>query len=171
DVAIASADVVLMRSDPMDIVSGVELSRATMRNIKMNLLWAFFYNTLGIPLAAGALYPLWGVRLSPMIGAAAMSFSSVCVVSNALRLRRFKPTAAQEKVKTSEKEERDMITLKITGMMCQHCKAHVEQALRAVPGVTEVTVDLEGGSAKVAGGDAAALVAAVKAAGYDAQEA
>ena len=171
DVAIESADVVLMRSDPMDIVSGVELSRATMRNIKMNLFWAFFYNTLGIPLAAGALYPLWGVRLSPMIGAAAMSFSSVCVVSNALRLRRFKPTAAQEKVKTSEKEERDMITLKITGMMCQHCKAHVEQALRAVPGVTEVTVDLEGGSAKVAGGDAAALVAAVKAAGYDAQEA
>ena len=164
DVAIASADVVLMRSDPMDIVSGVELSRATMRNIKMNLFWAFFYNALGIPVAALGL-------LSPMIGAAAMSFSSVCVVSNALRLRRFKPSAGPGVSCSCEipKEENDMTNLKITGMMCQHCKAHVEEALRAVPGVTEVTVDLEGGNAKVAGGDPAAMIEAVKAAGYQAE--
>lgn len=167
DVAIESADVVLMRSDPMDVVSGVELSRAAMRNIRMNLFWAFFYNALGIPLAAGAFYPVWGMQLSPMIGAAAMSFSSVCVVSNALRLRSFKP----KEIKTIPKEDANMIKLKITGMMCQHCKAHVEQALRAVPGVTEVTVDLEGGSAAVAGGEPEALIAAVKAAGYDAQQA
>lgn len=172
DVAIESADVVLMRSDPMDVVSGVELSRATMRNIKMNLFWAFFYNALGIPLAAGVFYPIWGLKLSPMIGAAAMSFSSVCVVSNALRLRRFKPTEAQEEPKEiTEREETDMTNLKITGMMCQHCKAHVEQALKAVPGVTEVTVDLEGGSAKVAGGDVNAMIAAVKEAGYEAEQA
>lgn len=162
DIAIESADVVLMRSDPLDIVSGVELSRAVMRNIKMNLFWAFFYNSLGIPIAAGALYPLFGIKLSPMLGAAAMSFSSVCVVSNALRLRFFKPTIRKSK------EDLSMQKLKITGMMCEHCKSHVETALRGVAGVTDVTVDLKNGTAQVAGGEVQDLIAAVKAAGYEA---
>ena len=161
DIAIESADVVLMRSDPLDIVSGVELSRAVMRNIKMNLFWAFFYNSLGIPIAAGALYPLFGIKLSPMLGAAAMSFSSVCVVSNALRLRFFKPSI-------QKREDLSMQKLKITGMMCEHCKSHVETALRGVAGVTDVTVDLKNGTAQVAGGEVQDLIAAVKAAGYEA---
>ncbi|MBQ7523589.1 MAG: cadmium-translocating P-type ATPase [Oscillospiraceae bacterium] len=162
DIAIESADVVLMRSDPLDIVSGVELSRAVMRNIKMNLFWAFFYNSLDIPIAAGALYPLFGIKLSPMLGAAAMSFSSVCVVSNALRLRFFKPTIRKSK------EDLSMQKLKITGMMCEHCKSHVETALCGVAGVTDVTVDLKNGTAQVAGGEVQDLIAAVKAAGYEA---
>lgn len=162
DIAIESADVVLMRSDPLDIVSGVELSRAVMRNIRMNLFWAFFYNSLGIPIAAGVLYPLLGMKLSPMLGAAAMSFSSVCVVTNALRLRFFKSSVEKSK------EDGPMQELKITGMMCEHCKSHVETALRGVSGVTEVAVDLKNGTATVQGGELSALIAAVKAAGYDA---
>ena len=162
DIAIESADIVLMRSDPLDVASGVELSRAVMRNIRMNLFWAFFYNALGIPIAAGVLYPLFGVKLSPMLGAAAMSFSSVCVVSNALRLRFFRPSVQKVKGDTQ------MNNLKITGMMCEHCKSHVETALRAVSGVTDVAVDLKNGTATVQGGQVAELIAAVKAAGYDA---
>ena len=178
DVAIASADVVLMRSDPMDIVGGVELSRAVLRNIKMNLFWAFFYNALGIPVAAGALYPLLGLKLSPMLGAAAMSFSSVCVVSNALRLRSFKPKWEKETavcnqscpVQIPEKEEKEMAyTSKVTGMMCPHCQAHVQKALEAVEGVTAVEVDLQGGKAHVTGGAVDACVEAIKAAGYEAE--
>ncbi|MBR2366511.1 MAG: heavy metal translocating P-type ATPase [Oscillospiraceae bacterium] len=172
DVAIESADVVLMRSDPLDVCGGVELSRAVLRNIRMNLFWAFFYNLIGIPIAAGVLYLPFGLKLSPMLGAAAMSLSSFCVVSNALRLRRFRPSQEKgEPVKenTKTEEENNMIKLSITGMMCAHCKAHVEQALRAVTGVTEVTVDLEKGEAYVSGGEAAALVEAVKAAGYEAR--
>ena len=163
DVALESADVVLMRSDPLDIVSAVELSRAVMRNIRMNLFWAFFYNSLGIPIAAGVLYPMLGLKLSPMLGAAAMSFSSVCVVSNALRLRFFKPS-----IQKNKEEKRTMQKLKITGMMCEHCKMHVETALRGVAGVTEVAVDLKNGTAQVRGGEIQDLIAAVKAAGYDA---
>ena len=170
DVAIESADTVLMRSRPTDVASGIELSRAVLRNIKMNLFWALFYNSLGIPVAAGVLIPLFGLKLSPMIGAAAMSCSSVCVVSNALRLRRFRPSAAETECREIKKEEETMIHLKIEGMMCVHCQAHVEQALRAVPGVTEVSVDLQGGKAAVQGGSIPELIAAVKAAGYGAEE-
>ena len=178
DIAIESADVVLMRSDPLDIASGIELSRAVLRNIRFNLFWAFFYNSMGIPIAAGLLYPLLGLKLNPMLGAAAMSISSLCVVTNALRLRRFRPSADKvdhctEACQISEtvKEETKMeITLKITGMMCPHCQAHVDKALRAVSGVTEVTVDLQGGKATVVGGKAEDLIQAVKDAGYEAEK-
>ena len=180
DVAVESADVVLMRSDLLDAVHAVELSRAVIRNIKMNLFWAFFYNSLGIPVAAGVLYPALGLKLNPMIGALAMSLSSVCVVCNALRLRLFKPRAldvstpagnAAVEVKTMEpkKGESVMATeLKIEGMMCGHCKAAVEKALSGVEGVTGVTVDLEGKKATVEGtADRAALEKAVTDAGYE----
>ncbi|MBR4694894.1 MAG: HAD-IC family P-type ATPase, partial [Selenomonadaceae bacterium] len=163
DVAIESADAVLMRSDLLDAVSAIKLSKAVIRNIKENLFWAFFYNILGIPLAAGLLYPAFGIKLSPMIGAAAMSMSSVCVVMNALRLRSFRPehgaaVAAdreeekQEGQETAGKEEKDMAMqkeLKIEGMMCAHCQKHVNDALSKMEGVTAVRVDLEGKKAEV----------------------
>ena len=173
DIAVESADVVLMRSDPMDIAGAVELSRAVMRNIRMNLFWAFFYNILGIPIAAGILYPLWGIRLSPMIGAAAMSLSSVCVVTNALRLRFFKPKRKGKEdcsqcAVSENKEENNMEVLNVKGMMCMHCVAHVEKALKAVPGVEQVEVNLEAGTASVTGtADRQTLVAAVTEAGYE----
>ncbi len=179
DVAIESADVVLMRSDPMDIVAGVELSRAVLRNIKGNLFWAFFYNCLGIPIAAGALIPLIGLKLSPMLGAAAMSMSSVFVVTNALRLRRWMPSFPRDTekeapeavpiIETSKEEIKMETVIKVTGMMCPHCQAHVDKALRAVEGVVDATVDLAGGKATVVGGDPAALVKAVVDAGYEAE--
>lgn len=141
DVAIESADAVLMRSDLMDAVNAIRLSKAVIRNIKENLFWAFFYNSIGIPLAAGVLYPQFGIKLSPMFGAAAMSLSSVCVVGNALRLRFFRPMTKEHE---NKKEDIKMKTeLQIEGMMCEHCKRHVEEALQAMPGVTEVEVDLE----------------------------
>ncbi len=133
DVAVESADIVLMKNDLRDVVTAIRLSRAVIRNIRQNLFWAFFYNCLGIPLAAGVFYPLLGLRLSPMIGAAAMSLSSVFVVTNALRLRRFH--------KTSKKEKKVMVTLTIEGMMCDHCRKRVEDTLNALPGV-RATVDL-----------------------------
>ena len=177
DVAIESADVILMRSDPMDVVGAIDLSRAVMRNIRQNLFWAFFYNTLGIPVAAGALYPAFGLLLSPMIGAAAMSCSSVCVVSNALRLRLFKPKLPQVSIeeqtntKMSIREDSEMTTvIDVEGMMCTHCKAHVEKALLAVPGVESAVADLEKNNATVTGtADRAALIAAVREAGYEAK--
>ncbi len=154
DIAIEAADIVLMRSDPTDVAAAVALSRATIRNIKMNLFWAFFYNSVGIPIAALGL-------LNPMIGAAAMSFSSVCVVSNALRLRSFRP-----KYQTIPKGEEAM-TIQIEGMMCMHCKAAVEKALLAVDGVETVEVSLEKKCASVTGAaDPAALRKAVIDAGY-----
>lgn len=185
DVALESADVVLMHSDPMDVVRAIDLSRAVIRNIKENLFWAFFYNSLGIPIAAGVLIPL-GIRLSPMIGAAAMSLSSVCVVTNALRLRFFKPKDivmqteecgeacvlnAENTNTTINQEETGMTTtIHVEGMMCGHCKAHVEKALLAVAGVTAATADLESKSATVTGdAERAALIAAVKEAGYEAE--
>ena len=177
DIAMESADVVLMRSDPMDVVRAVDLSRAVIRNIKENLFWAFFYNTLGIPVAAGVLIPL-GIKLSPMIGAAAMSLSSVFVVTNALRLRFFKPKNAVADGQTEEKttiqsneEEQTMKTvLQVEGMMCGHCKAHVEKALLAVPGVESAEADLDAKTATVMGNaDRTALIAAVKEAGYEAK--
>lgn len=162
DVAMESADAVLIRSNLLDAVSAIKLSKAVIRNIKENLFWAFIYNIIGIPLAAGILYPAFGIKLSPMIGAAAMSMSSVCVVMNALRLRYFKPekekavTAASldnaEEAVMDRKEERKMAMekeLKIEGMMCAHCQKHVTDALSKMPGVTSVDVNLEAGTAKV----------------------
>jgi Cu+-exporting ATPase len=173
DIAMESADIVLMKSDLLDAVGAVQLSRAVIRNIRMNLFWAFFYNTLGIPIAAGVLYLPLGLKLSPMLGAAAMSLSSVCVVTNALRLRFFKPDLPKplETTPVEEiiKEETTMKTvLTVEGMMCKHCQAAVEKALSAVPGVESAVVDLEAKTATVTGkADTAALSAAVTEAGYD----
>ena len=185
DVAIESADVVLMRSSLMDIVDAAALSRAALRNIRQNLFWAFFYNAIGIPVAAGVLYPAFQITLNPMIAAAAMSLSSVCVVSNALRLRGWKgsrpdaPAPADKSAAltdapnvitaapAAQQEESSMKkTLTIEGMMCAHCAAHVEKALNALPGVT-AQVDLAGKTAVVTGsaGDEA-LKQAVADAGY-----
>lgn len=154
DIAIDSADVVLMKSSLLDVNTAIDLSRKTIRNIHMNLFWAFFYNALGIPLAAGIFYPFFGWLLSPMIGSAAMSLSSVCVCTNALRLRWFKPEIVMEIQETKQQEkkveeEKMTKTMKIEGMMCQHCVAHVKKALEDVAGVTEADVDLESGSAKI----------------------
>ncbi len=181
DVAIESADVVLMRSSLMDIVDAAALSRATLRNIRQNLFWAFFYNSIGIPVAAGVLYPALGITLNPMIAAAAMSLSSVCVVSNALRLRGWNGSAPVRRGETpantqsepaapaaqhNEEEPTMKKTLSIEGMMCAHCAAHVEKALNALPGVT-AAVDLAGSSAVVTGDVSdEALKKAVADAGY-----
>ena len=190
DVAIESADVVLMHNSLMDIVDAAALSRATLRNIRQNLFWAFFYNAIGIPVAAGVLYPALQLTLDPMLAAAAMSLSSVCVVSNALRLRGWKAAPTDSHVSldksahltdndtvhtghtntaasSAQQEEPTMQkTLTIEGMMCAHCAAHVEKALNALPGVTAV-VDLAAKTAVVTGdaGDEA-LKKAVADAGY-----
>lgn len=153
DIAIESADIVLMHDDLMDAVSAVKLSKAVIRNIKENLFWAFFYNTCGIPLAAGLFYPVFGWRLNPMFGAAAMSLSSIFVVSNALRLRFFKTETVYSAGNREEKEEREekksmTKTMIIDGMACEHCKARVEDALNAVSGVN-ASVNLEKKSAEV----------------------
>ncbi len=158
DVAIDAADVVLMNSRLSDVVTAVRLGRAALRIIHQNLFWAFLYNTIGIPLAAGAFIPLFGWGMNPMFGAAAMSLSSFCVISNALRLHRFRaPQRCAE----------DEITVYIRGMMCSHCEAHVRQALETLPQVTVLAVSHESGTATLAGRvDETALRAAVKAAGY-----
>ena len=172
DVAIDSGDVVLVNSSLSQLVSAVKLSRATLRNIHENLFWAFFYNLLGIPLAAGVFLPLFQWELTPMFGAAAMSLSSFCVVSNALRLN-FAKIGAKPRENTiiqSEKENKTMkVTVKIEGMMCTHCKAHVEKAIAAIDGVTSVTADHVAGTATVESTreiPQAELKAAVEAAGY-----
>ena len=183
DVAIESADIVLMKSDLVDAVTAVELSRATIRNVKQNLFWAFFYNIICIPLAAGVFYPIFHLQLSPMFAAAAMSLSSVCVVTNALRLRFFKPSI-QEAVPAAKPEPVNPESgsavpelkgdtkpmekkVMIEGMMCQHCVAHVTKALNALPGVTAV-VDLDSKSAVVTGNVSDdAIRAAVEEAGYE----
>lgn len=172
DVAIDSADVVLVNSSLSQLVSAVKLSRATLRNIHENLFWAFFYNLLGIPLAAGVFLPIFHWELTPMFGAAAMSLSSFCVVSNALRLN-FAKIGAKPRENTiiqPEKENKTMkVTVKIEGMMCPHCKAHVEKAIAAIAGVTSVTADHVAGTATVESTreiPQAELKAAVEAAGY-----
>ena len=199
DVAISSADIVLMKSDPTDVAGAIELSKATLRNIKQNLFWALFYNAICIPVAMGFLAPL-GVTLNPMIGAAAMGFSSVFVVTNALRLRTWKPKeidvshvgSVETQVQSGfdvqskpicttaipvivsvpkERKERMEKKLNVEGMSCQHCVAHVAQALEAVEGVSRVEVSLENASAIVELDGAVsdeALIAAVKNAGYEA---
>ena len=176
DIAIESADIVLMKSSLADVASAAELSRAVLRNIRQNLFWAFFYNSVGIPVAAGVLYPSLHLLLNPMIAAACMSLSSVCVVSNALRLRLWKPklksvsgaapSAAEHNTVPNEEEPTMKKTVTIEGMMCAHCAAHVEKALNALPGV-KATVDLAAGTAAVEG-DAAddAIRTAVTEAGY-----
>lgn len=196
DVAIESADIVLMKNDLLDAVGAVKLSKAVIRNIKENLFWVFFYNSIGIPLAAGVLYPLFQIKLNPMFGAAAMSLSSVCVVSNALRLRWVKlhdakktqsepyqdvaastiadinqHNALDNNIKSTKKDKGGSTmttTISIEGMMCAHCQAHVEKALKEVAGVTEVTVSLENKNAVVTG-DASVetLKQAVVDAGYE----
>ena len=196
DVAIESADIVLMKSDLRDVVTAIQLSKAVIRNIKENLFWAFFYNTLGIPLAAGVFFIPFAIKLNPMIGAAAMSLSSVFVVSNALRLKRFKPhftarsgqppavsvqparplisapaTAQTARNQPKEKENETMktVTLHVEGMMCQHCVQHVKNALEKLPGV-HADVNLEDKTAACTlEQDTAmdALKAAVADAGYE----
>ena len=187
DIAIESADVVLMKSTLQDLSAAISLSAAVIGNIRMNLFWAFFYNSIGIPVAAGVLYRAFGITLNPMIAAAAMSLSSVCVVSNALRLRRWKQTGRTEipaattveiteiietepKEVIENKEETTMTkTMKIEGMMCTHCSGRVEKVLNAIEGVT-ATVDLQAGTAAVtceASVTDEVLRKAVEDAGYD----
>lgn len=161
DIAIESADVVLMKISLLDIPAAMDLSRAVLRNIKQNLFWAFFYNSIGIPVAAGVLYPALHLTLNPMLAAAAMSLSSVCVVSNALRLRGWKPPVfsdhpvptaplPESAVFQSQGKEENTVnkTIHIDGMMCAHCTGRVEKALNDLPGV-EATVDLDSKSAAV----------------------
>ena len=169
DVAIESADIVLMKSDLLDAVTAIKLSQATIKNIKQNLFWAFFYNSLGIPLAAGVFYPFLGWKLNPMFAAAAMSLSSVFVVSNALRLRFFQPQSQQVQI-TRRKDERVMQkVMKINGMSCGHCQARVEKALNALDGV-EAKVNLAEKTAVITLTKAVAdedLIKAVTDAGYE----
>ena len=169
DVAIESADIVLMKNDLQDVATAIELSKAVIRNIKENLFWAFFYNVCGIPLAAGVLYPVFGLKLSPMFGAAAMSLSSLFVVSNALRLRFFhslKKGKVQPENIQEKKEEKNMYTMKIEGMMCPHCQAAVTKALEALEG-TKAEVNLEKKEAYVETGlEKEILRKAVEDAGY-----
>ena len=159
DVAIDSADIILMKSRLTDAITAIRLSRAVITNIKENLFWAFFYNVIGIPLAAGVWYPVFGIRLNPMFGAAARSLSSLFVVGNALRLRRFKSHSYEEGKDLEEqnklenekkKEERKMNKIMtIEGMMCGHCTGRVQKALEEIPGVEGVTMSLENKSAEV----------------------
>lgn len=158
DVAIDAADVVLMKSRLSDVSAAIRMSRATLRNIHENLFWAFFYNIIGIPLAAGVWYPLFGWKLNPMFGAAAMSLSSFCVVSNALRLNLFKmydaskdkKLKAKKEKKRSKKEDKTMKKIMhIEGMMCGHCEAAVKKALEALPQVDEAVVSHEAGTAEL----------------------
>ena len=150
DIAIDAADVVLMKSRLSDVPAAIRLSRATLRNIHENLFWAFFYNIIGIPLAAGAWYPLFKIKLSPMFGAAAMSLSSFCVVSNALRLNFAKIHSEKQKQNHIQTEEKNMEkTMKIKGMMCKHCEARVKACLEALPEVSEAVVNHKKNSAVV----------------------
>ena len=195
DVAIDSADVVLMKSNVLDVVNAIRLSRRVIRNIKENLFWAFFYNCIGIPLAAGVFFLPFGWHLTPMFGSAAMSISSVFVVSNALRLRFFKPvsgaaintptgkkqntkaSASGDTPKQSKKESGGnhamLKTLYIQGMMCAHCASHVKKALESVEGVTNAEIDLDRGTAAVSLSDTVSddmLISAVRQAGYHVTE-
>ena len=153
DVAVDAADVVLMKSRLADAVAAVRLSRATLKNIKENLFWAFIYNLVGIPLAAGVFIPLTGWKLTPMFGAAAMSLSSFCVVTNALRLNFFKLYGENENIIMEETKKKEVLTMekkmKIEGMTCGHCEARVKKVLEALPGVAEAKVSHESGSAIV----------------------
>ncbi len=191
DVAIESADIVLMKSDLLDAVTAIHLSKSVIRNIKQNLFWAFFYNTIGIPIAAGVFFPIFGLQLNPMFAAAAMSLSSVCVVTNALRLKLFKPlrmiktdgkeeprkennvngTVIQSENNTTEQGEIKMKkTLIVEGMSCSHCSGRVEKALNGLDGVQKAVVNLDSKEAEITlDSDVAddALIQAVTDAGYE----
>ena len=157
DIAIESADVVLIKNSLLDVVTAIDLSKAVIRNIKINLFWAFLYNVIGIPIAAGVFYLSFGLKLNPMIGAAAMSLSSVCVVTNALGLNRFKPNFKSELTpkqnlrnkNIEEANKMDTKIINIEGMSCNHCKMSVEKALSAIDGVTKVEVSLENKNATI----------------------
>ena len=188
DVALDAADVVLMKSSVGDVAAAIRLSRQTLRNIHENLFWAFFYNCIGIPIAAGALIPAFNIALNPMLGAAAMSLSSFCVVTNALRLNFFKPDRpfkgkskqpaelpklmpTEENIKNTE-ETAMKKTVYINGMMCSHCTAHVQKALGALDGVESVEVSLEDKKAVLTlnkNVDDAVIKNAVREAGYEPQ--
>ena len=176
DIAVESADVVLMGGSLGAVGQAISLSRATIRNIRQNLFWAFFYNSLGIPVAAGALFIPFGIQLSPMLGSAAMSMSSVFVVSNALRLRYFKtektPPLSGETDNTKIREETAMeMVIHVEGMMCKHCKARVESVCKAVPGVADAVVDLEAKTVTVSGtADVQAVKKAIADADYEVVE-
>ena len=151
DIAIESADIVLMKDSLLDVVTAIRLSKAVIKNIKMNLFWAFFYNTIGIPIACGVFYFSLGLKLNPMIGALAMSLSSVCVVTNALRLKNFKSNFQEQIIynttqnhKEGRKEvTKQMKTIQIEGMQCNHCKMTVEKALNSIEGIIKAEVNLE----------------------------
>ena len=180
DIAMESADIVLMNSSLTAVSGAIELSKATIRNIRENLFWAFFYNTLGIPVAAGLLFLPMGLTLSPMLGAAAMSMSSVFVVTNALRLRLFKSktTPVYKEVTENtveeiiiEEETRMETVIKVEGMMCKHCKARVEKVCKAVPGVVDAVVDLQAKNVTVTGEcDITAVKQAITDADYEVVE-
>ncbi len=173
-----AADVVLMKGSLLDVSAAVRLSRATLRNIHQNLFWAFFYNAIGIPLAAG-LFVGFGLTLNPMFGAAAMSLSSFCVVTNALRLNlckvhdpshdRAKPVINKNEIQSNKEEKKMTKTLKIEGMMCAHCEATVKKALESIGGVESAVVSHTAGTAVVTadGVSDAALKDAVAAQGYE----
>ena len=180
DVAIESADIVLMKSDLLDVSTAIQLSKLVIRNIKQNLFWAFIYNIIGIPIAAGLFYLSFSLKLNPMIGAFAMSLSSVFVVSNALRLRWFKakhetyvnPIVDKESSRHEiRKEERKMEkVLNIEGMVCSNCVKHVHKALMEIPGIQEAVVELESKTAQVQLSQAVSdevLKAAIEDAGYE----
>lgn len=188
DVAVEAADIVLMNSSLSDVCSAIRISRQTLRNIHENLFWAFFYNCLGIPLAAGLFIPIFGLELNPMFGAAAMSLSSFCVVSNALRLNFFTPNSdSKDKIKKhmvnlpenflgidnnkSEKEVVNMTkTIYIEGMMCQHCVAHVKKALEAIEGISSADVNLKEKKAVMTLNndvDESIIISAIKNGGYE----
>lgn len=175
DIAIDSADIVLMKSRLSDLPALIRLSRATLRNIHQNLFWAFFYNVIGIPLAAGAFTAALGWKLNPMFGAAAMSLSSFCVVTNALRLnffRIYKSKTGQKESDSKHKEQKMEKTIEIKGMMCSHCEMHVKKALEALEGVESAIASHEKGSAVVtlkegASLDEAKVKSAVEEAGYE----
>ena len=176
DIAIDSADIVLINNKLTDVVNAIDLSKATISNIKLSLFWAFIYNIIGIPIAAGILFIPFGIKLSPMLGAACMSLSSFCVCLNALRLTRFKPIKLSNEILNEEnkkqnnrKEIIDMKEISIEGMMCDHCKMHVEKALSALEGVEKVEVSLENKNAKIETSkeiDNETIEKAVKEAGY-----
>ena len=169
DIAIEAADIVLMRQGLPGVCDAIALSKATIRNIRQNLFWAFFYNIMGIPVAAGVLYPAFGILLSPMIGAAAMSMSSVFVVTNALRLRFFQSRFTSIEIEKPIKEETIMQTvIQVEGMMCVHCKARVENVCKGIAGVTDAVVDLQEKNVTVSGNaDVDVLKKAIIEAGYE----
>ena len=144
DIAIQSSDIVLIKNNLLDAVTAIKLSRATLKNIKMNLFWAFIYNIIGIPVAAGVFYISYGLTLNPMIAAAAMSFSSIFVVTNALRLKNFK--VENNNIKGEKKMN---VIVNVNGMNCNHCKMSVEKALNSVDGVVSAEVDLAAKNATV----------------------